>query len=143
MRQSKIWSSIFHKRRKASLQWRRSSGAQRLWRRWCVTNWDSSRVSFFIHTAQLSSPYMRLNRTTALRVSTCGGAASTQLGTTWNVKMPTWMVTKTRVLKEIPVKEMSGPPGLPTAILSGLFWLRGTSQCRSCCKSIRAPSNPL
>lgn len=38
----KIQSSIFHKRRKASLKWRRSSGALRLWRRRCVTRWACS-----------------------------------------------------------------------------------------------------
>lgn len=59
----KIRSSIFHKTSKASLKWRRSSGLQWLWRRWCVTRWN---CSFFIHTAQSSSSYMHLNRTTAL-----------------------------------------------------------------------------
>lgn len=77
----KIRSSIFHKTSKASLKWRRSSGLQWLWRRWCVTRWNCSYCTY-------SEPPGILR----------------------------WRLWKLGCCRD---------PGLPTATLSGTFWLRG------------------
>lgn len=115
----KIRSSIFHKTSKASLKWRRSSGLQWLWRRWCVTRWN---CSFFIHTAQSSSSYMHLNRTTALlegnhhQLHLRRRSLDTILTYSERPGILRWRLWKLGCRRD---------PGLPTATLSGTFWLRG------------------
>lgn len=69
--------------------------------------------------------------------STCGGAASTRpslLGTTWNIKMPTWVVTKARMLQRSRSKKSVDLPVCSPPHYRARLGSEERGRYSSCCK---------